>query len=55
MTPDIEVVDLPEAIMAGQDPCLEKGVEVLMKELAERVSREPAVPVPPDMGKKKGD
>ncbi len=55
VTPDIEVVDLPEAIMAGQDPCLEKGVEVLMKELAERVSREPAVPVPPDMGKKKGD
>jgi tricorn protease len=55
VTPDIEVVDLPEAILAGHDPCLEKGVEVLLKELDERGNREPAVPVPPDMVRKKGD
>ena len=55
VTPDIEVIDLPEAVMAGRDPSLEKGVEVLLKELAERGNPEPAVPAPPTMVKKKGN
>jgi tricorn protease len=49
VSPDIEVVDLPEARIRGGDPSLEKGVEVLMREL----TRHPVVPVPrptpPDM------
>jgi tricorn protease len=55
VSPDLEVVDLPEEVMAGRDPSLEKGVEVLLKELTDRGNREPAVPVPPDMVKKKGN
>jgi tricorn protease len=53
--PDVEVVDLPEAILAGRDPSLEKGVEILLKELEARGNPEPAAPVPPDMVKKKGN
>ena len=55
VAPDLEVIDLPEEIMAGRDPSLEKGVEVLLRELAERGNREPAVPAAPDMIKKKAD
>jgi tricorn protease len=55
VSPDVEVIDLPEAVMAGRDPSLEKAVEILMKELADRGNREPAIPVPPDMVKKKGN
>ncbi|MBK8284998.1 MAG: PD40 domain-containing protein [Ahniella sp.] len=33
VSPDIEVIDRPDAVAAGQDPSLEKAVEVLLKEL----------------------
>ncbi len=33
VAPDIEVIDRPELISAGQDPSIEKGVEVLLQEL----------------------
>lgn len=36
VAPDIEVVDRPELVAAGRDPSLERGVELLLKALAER-------------------
>ena len=53
VAPDIEVVDLPERIIAGGDPSLEKAVELLLKELEKNPGTRPAAPVPPDMTKKK--
>ncbi len=49
VAPDVEVVDLPEAVIAGRDPSLEKGVELLLEALAAEPVEEPAVPEPPDM------
>lgn len=46
--PDIEVVDEPHRIARGEDPSLEKAVEVLMRELEENPPREWPVPDPPD-------
>ena len=34
VTPDIEVIDRPELIAAGQDPSIERAVEELLKDLA---------------------
>ena len=45
VTPDIEVVDRPELIHAGQDPSIERAVKELLKELKAN-PREPLV-VPP--------
>jgi tricorn protease len=47
--PDIEVVDLPEARIEGGDPSLEKGVEVLMQELARHPIAPVPRPTPPDL------
>ena len=47
--PDIEVIDLPEEIMAGNDPSIEKAVEVLLEELEKGDVSPPDVPEPPDM------
>jgi tricorn protease len=47
VAPDVEVVDRPDLVAQGQDPTLEKAVEVLLAELGERPSGEIAVPVPP--------
>ena len=33
VAPDIEVVDRPEQVAAGEDPTLERAVEVLLREL----------------------
>ncbi|MEM7612929.1 MAG: S41 family peptidase, partial [Pseudomonadota bacterium] len=44
VAPDIEVIDRPELVAAGQDPTLEAAVEHLLAELAKR---SPAVPVAP--------
>ncbi|HEV7923058.1 MAG TPA: PDZ domain-containing protein [Thermoanaerobaculia bacterium] len=41
VTPDIEVVDRPDLVVAGHDPSLEKAVEVLLQQLREH----PPVPV----------
>jgi tricorn protease len=53
VAPDIEVIDLPEKVIAGGDPSLEKAVEVLLKELEKNPGTRPTTPVPPDMTKKK--
>ncbi len=47
--PDIWVDDLPEVMMQGGDPSVEKAVEVLLLELAKSPPREPKQPAPPDL------
>ncbi len=49
VAPDIEVIDLPEAVIAGRDPSLEKAVEVLLAALEQEPVEGPEVPEPPDM------
>jgi tricorn protease len=49
VAPDIEVIDLPEEIMAGRDPSLEKGIEVLLEMLDQHPATRPQPPTPPDM------
>jgi tricorn protease len=51
VSPDIEVVDRPEQLAKGIDPCIEKAVEVLMKELQEHPVKKVNVPTPPDRSK----
>ncbi|MDX1630762.1 MAG: PDZ domain-containing protein [Thermoanaerobaculia bacterium] len=46
--PDIEVWDRPEEIAAGNDPSIEKAVEVLLEEL-EAYEPPPTAPEPPDV------
>jgi len=49
--PDIEVVDRPEQLAKGIDPCIEKAVEVLLKELKEKPVKKVQSPQPPDRSK----
>ena len=49
VSPDVEVIDLPERRIDGGDPSLEKAVELLMKELEKSPGGRPTVPVPPRM------
>ena len=49
--PDIEVIDRPEAIAKGQDPCIEKAVEVLLKELKKKGVKKVKKPADPDRSK----
>ncbi len=46
--PDIEVVDEPHRLVRGEDPSLEKAVEILMQQLEEDPPRRWPVPDPPD-------
>jgi len=46
--PDVEVVDRPEQLAKGVDPCIEKAVEMLMKELEARPVKKVNPPAPPD-------
>jgi len=46
--PDIEVMDRPEELAKGNDPSLEKAVEVLLKELEENPTKKVDTPKPPD-------
>lgn len=46
--PDIEVVERPEQLVDGIDACIEKAVEVLLKELEEKPVRKVTTPAPPD-------
>ncbi|MGM0620008.1 MAG: S41 family peptidase [Bacteroidota bacterium] len=46
--PDIEVMDRPEELAKGNDPSLEKAVEVLLKELEENPTKKVDTPEPPD-------
>jgi tricorn protease len=49
VAPDHEVFDLPEARLEGRDPSLEKGIELLLRELEQRPQTEPKAPAPPRM------
>ncbi len=51
VSPDVEVVDLPESRIAGGDPSLEKAVEVLLESLRKKPVADPPVPTPPDMSR----
>lgn len=51
VTPDIEVVDRPEQLAKGIDPCIEKAVEVLLKQLQEKPVKKVTAPAPPDRSK----
>jgi tricorn protease len=48
VSPDIEVVDRPEQLAKGIDPCIEKAVEVLLKQLQENLVKKVNAPAPPD-------
>ncbi|MFA5330232.1 MAG: PDZ domain-containing protein [Prolixibacteraceae bacterium] len=48
VSPDIEVVDRPEQLAKGEDPCIEKAVEVLLKELEQNPPKKVSPPTPPD-------
>ena len=49
--PDIEVVDRPEQLAKGVDPCIEKAVEVLLKQLQDKPVKKVNAPAPPDRSK----
>ncbi|SHE66767.1 tricorn protease [Mariniphaga anaerophila] len=46
--PDIEVTDRPEQLAKGEDPSIEKAVEVLLKQLKEKPAKKVTTPAPPD-------
>jgi tricorn protease len=48
VAPDIEVVDRPELVAKGEDPSLQKAIEVLLDELAKSPKKPVVIPVPPD-------
>ena len=50
VAPDIEVVDRPDALAKGQDPTLEKGIEVLMEALKKSPPKKVTVPAIPTGG-----
>ncbi len=49
--PDIEVVDRPEKLAKGEDPGIEKAVEVLLDELDKKPVKKVKTPAPPDRSK----
>lgn len=49
--PDIEVVDRPEKLAKGEDPGIEKAVEVLLDELEKNPVKKVNPPTPPDRSK----
>ena len=50
VAPDIEVIDRPDALAKGQDPSLEKGIEVLLQELQKSPPKKIVVPPIPKGG-----
>ncbi|HVN59142.1 MAG TPA: PDZ domain-containing protein [Bacteroidales bacterium] len=48
VSPDIEVVERPEQLAKGIDPCVEKAVEVLLKELKDKPVKKVTEPANPD-------
>ena len=48
VSPDIEVVDRPEQLAKGIDPCIEKAVDVLLKQLQDNPVKKVNAPAPPD-------
>ena len=51
VSPDVEVVDRPEQLAKGADPCIEKAVEVLLQELKDNPVKKVVEPAPPDRSK----
>ncbi len=51
VSPDIEVVDLPEQRISGGDPSVEKAVQVLLEALNGQPATPPRPPAPPDLSK----
>ena len=52
VSPDIEVIDRPELIQAGQDPSIERAVKELLKELKANPKKPLIVPpAPTEFGK----
>jgi tricorn protease len=49
--PDIEVVERPEQMAQGIDPCIEKAVDVLLQELKEKPVKKVVAPASPDRSK----
>lgn len=49
--PDIEVVDRPDELAKGNDPSVEKAVEVLLEELRQHPRKRVEAPAPPDRSK----
>ena len=47
VAPDIEVIDRPDLVAKGQDPSLEKAIEVLQEELRKNPPAKVKVPKPP--------
>jgi tricorn protease len=47
VSPDVEVVDRPDLIVKGQDPSLERAVQILLDELKKSPPRHVKVPPPP--------
>jgi tricorn protease len=50
VSPDIEVVDRPDALARGEDPTLEKGIEVLLEALQKNPPKKVTVPPIPKGG-----
>ena len=48
VSPDIEIIDRPDEVAKGQDPSLQKAVEVLLDRLRRNPPRRPLPPAPPD-------
>lgn len=51
VSPDIEVVDRPEKLAKGEDPCIERAVEELLKELNAHPVKKVTPPAAPDRSK----
>ncbi len=51
VSPDIEVVDRPEELAKGNDPGIQKAVEVLLDELKQNPRKKVIAPAPPDRSK----
>lgn len=49
--PDIEVVDRPEQLSKGIDPCIERAVQELLQELKDKPVKKVHSPMPPDRSK----
>ncbi|MFL6193599.1 MAG: PDZ domain-containing protein [Thermoanaerobaculia bacterium] len=50
VAPDIEVIDRPDAFARGEDPSLEKGIQILLDELKKNPPQKVKVPPPPKGG-----
>ncbi|MBV9496280.1 MAG: PD40 domain-containing protein [Acidobacteria bacterium] len=49
VSPDIEVVDRPDLVVAGHDPSLEKAIDVLLQQLKEHPPVKVTVPAAPNI------